>query len=154
MGQFDFIICGRQTLDGDTGQVAPELAEVLKLPFVAYVSKIEEINEKMIRVQRLVEEGHEIIEAPLPAVITVVKEINVPRLPSLRRLSKAKNATIPTWTYEDLGINKDKTGMAGSATKVVKVFVPPRAGKGELLTGETEDQVDSLITRLRGQNIV
>jgi len=153
MGQFDLIICGRQTLDGDTGQVGPELAEVLGLPFVAYVSKIEEINDK-IRLQRLVEDGHEVVEAPLPAVITVVKEINVPRLPSLRGLAKAKNATIPVWTAETLGIDKSKTGLAGSATRVVRVFVPPRVKKGEVLQGELEAQIESLIQRLRERNLI
>ena len=84
IGQFDIIICGRQTVDGDTGQVGPEMAEMLGVPFIAYVSKIEEIKDKYIRVTRAVEDGHEVIEAALPAVITVAKEINIPRLPSLR----------------------------------------------------------------------
>ncbi|MBI4188247.1 MAG: electron transfer flavoprotein subunit beta/FixA family protein, partial [Chloroflexi bacterium] len=95
--EYDLVICGRQTIDGDTGQVGPELAEMLGIPFIAYVSKVEEINNGRIRVQRLVEDGHEIIESTLPAVITVVKEINTPRLPSLRGMAKAKSAVITTW---------------------------------------------------------
>ena len=73
--EYDLIICGRQTLDGDTGQVAPELAEMLGIPFVAYVSRVEEVGNGCMRVERMVEGGHEVIEMPLPAAITVVKEI-------------------------------------------------------------------------------
>ena len=153
LGQFDLIICGRQTLDGDTGQVGPELAEVLRLPFVAYVSRIEETNRKM-RVQRMVEEGHEMIEFSLPAIITVVKEINIPRLPSLRGLAKAKSAAIPIWTAEKLGIDKGKTGLSGSATRVVNVFSPQRASMVEMFQGELEDQLESLIDKLRDSGVV
>ena len=91
---YDLIICGRQTIDGDTGQVGPELAENLGIPFIAYVSKIEEITNGKMRVQRAVEDGYETIESPLPAVITVAKEINVPRMPSLRGLLTYANHDI------------------------------------------------------------
>jgi electron transfer flavoprotein beta subunit len=151
---FDLVICGRQTIDGDTGQVGPELAEVLGLPFVSYVSRIEEVKEGAIRIQRMVEEGHEVIEAPLPAVITVVKEINIPRLPSLRGLAKAKSAVITNWTAKDLGVEKEMVGQAGSATWVIKVFFPQRTHRAEILKGELADQLDSLINRLREAKIV
>ncbi|HLB27968.1 MAG TPA: electron transfer flavoprotein subunit beta/FixA family protein, partial [Dehalococcoidales bacterium] len=74
---YDLIICGRQTIDGDTAQVGPETAEALGIAFISYVSKVEDVSNGTMRVQRMIEEGHEIIEAPLPALITVVKEINV-----------------------------------------------------------------------------
>ena len=83
-------------LDGDTGQVGPELAEKLGIPFIAYVSKIEEIANGKMRVQRMVEDGYETIEASLPAVITVVKEINVPRMPSLRGHSNQNQRKFPS----------------------------------------------------------
>lgn len=148
IADYDVIICGRQTLDGDTGQVGPELSEMLRIPFVAYVSKVEEIRDGYIRVQRMVEEGYETIEMALPAVITVVKEINVPRLPSLRGSMKAKTAQIPVWTAEDIGVEGDKAGIAGSPTRVVKVFFPQRTHKSEMLQGSLEEQVDNLIERL------
>lgn len=149
LGQVDLVICGRQTIDGDTGQVGPELAELLNLPFVAYVSKIEEIDGKHMRVRRMVEEGHETIESLLPAAITVVKEINVPRLPSLRGLAKAKSTTIPIWTTESLGLDKNTVGLAGSATRVVKIFSPERAHRSEMLTGDTAAQTDALVAKLK-----
>ena len=154
IGDCDLVICGRQTLDGDTGQVGPELAEMLDLPFVAYVSKVEEIENGLMRVQRMVEDGHEVVEASLPAVITVVKEINVPRLPSLRGLARAKSADIPTWTATELGVDKDRIGLRGSATRVIKVFFPQRVHHGEIFQGEAESQVESLIKKLREAKII
>ncbi len=146
--EYDLVICGRQTLDGDTGQVGPELSEMLGVPFVAYVSKIEEAADGIMRVERMVEEGHEIMETSLPAVITVVKEINVPRLPSLRGSMKAKTAQIPVWTAEDIGAEPDKAGIAGSPTRVVKIFFPQRTHASEMLQGSPKEQVDQLVAKL------
>lgn len=151
---YDLVICGRQTVDGDTGQVGPELSEQLEIPFVAYVSKIEEIDNGRMRAQRMIEDGHEVIETPLPAVITVVKEINVPRLPSLRGLAKAKSAMIPTWTIQELGIGKNMVGLSGSATRVIKVFFPQRVHHGEIFQGSPEDQVENLVNKLREVKLI
>jgi electron transfer flavoprotein beta subunit len=150
IADFDVIICGRQTLDGDTGQVGPGLSEMLGIPFVAYVSRVEEIRDGYIRVQRMVEEGYETIEMPLPAVITVVKEINVPRLPSIRGTMKSKTAGIPIWTAEDIGVDEGKAGIAGSPTRVVKIFFPKREHKSQMLQGSPQEQVDNLIELLDG----
>jgi electron transfer flavoprotein beta subunit len=148
IAEYDLIICGRQTLDGDTGQVGPELSEMLAIPFVAYVSKIEEVTDGGIRVQRMVEEGYEVIEATLPAVITVVKEINVPRLPSLRGSMKAKTAQVPVWTAEDINAEPDRAGIAGSPTRVVKIFFPQRTQDNEMLEGSPDQQVEQLVEKL------
>ena len=150
IADYDVIICGKQTLDGDTGQVGSGLSEMLGVPFVAYVSKIDEIKEGYIRVHRMVEEGYEVLEMALPAVITVVKEINVPRLPSLRGSMKAKTAQIPVWTAADIGVEEDKAGIAGSPTRVVKIFFPKREHKSEMLQGTPEEQVGQLVERLEG----
>ncbi|MFA5056406.1 MAG: electron transfer flavoprotein subunit beta/FixA family protein [Dehalococcoidia bacterium] len=149
-GAFDLIICGKQTLDGDTGQVGPGIAESLKIPFIAYVSKIEEIDGGHMRVKRMIEEGHETIEASLPAVITVSKEINVPRLPSIRGTMKSKSAKIPVWSAADIGAEADKAGLNGSPTRVVKIFFPKRERKSEMLAGSCEEQADQLIKKLEG----
>ncbi len=152
--QYDLIICGRQTIDGDTGQVAPELAEMLGVSFVAYVSQIEEINNECIRAKRMVEDGHEVIETLSPAVISVVKEINTPRLPSLRGLAKAKSAVIQVWTAQELGVDKNMVGLSGSFTRVIKVFFPQRVRRGEILQGELASQVESLIDKLRDTKLI
>ncbi|HEY87827.1 MAG TPA: electron transfer flavoprotein subunit beta/FixA family protein [Dehalococcoidia bacterium] len=152
--QYDVIICGRQTIDGDTGQVGPELAEMLKLSFVAYVSKIDEISNGYMRVKRMIEDGYEVMETPLPAVLTVVKEINVPRLPSLRGLTKAKSAVIPVWTAQELGVDNNMVGLSGSATRVIEIFFPQRVRCGEIFQGELESQVSRLVDKLREATIV
>ncbi len=151
--QYDLVICGRQTIDGDTGQVGPELAEWLDIPFIAYVSKVEEIDNDLMRVERMVEDGHEIIEMSLPGIITVVKEINVPRLPSLRGMARSRKAEIPVWTAGDLGVDEGMVGLSGSATTVVRVFFPERIHEGEMLEGDPESQVDALLEKLREARI-
>ena len=134
--QSDLIICGRQTLDGDTGHVGPQLAEMLNFPFVAYVSRIEAVADGGMRVRRMVEDGYEIIESPLPAVLTVVKEINTPRLPSLRGIARSKGATITVWGAKELNVDTDKVGLAGSFTRVIRVFSPQQVCQGEIFEGE------------------
>ncbi len=151
--QYDLVICGRQTIDGDTGQVGPELAEWLDIPFIAYVSKVEEIDNDLMRVERMVEDGHEIIEMSLPGIITVVKEINVPRLPALRGMARSRKAEIPVWTAGDLGVDEGMVGLSGSATTVVRVFFPERIHEGEMLEGDPESQVDALLEQLREARI-
>jgi electron transfer flavoprotein beta subunit len=154
LGKTDLIICGRQTIDGDTGQVGPEMSEMLNIPFVAYVSKIEEIKERYLRVSRMVEDGHETLETTLPAVITVAKEINVPRLPSLRGIMKSKSAAITTWGIKELGVDANTVGLAGSSTQVVKIFFLQRVSKAEVLTGDAAAQADKLIEKLKAANLL
>jgi electron transfer flavoprotein beta subunit len=96
----------------------------------------------------MVEEGYETIETSLPTVITVVKEINVPRLPSLRGSMKAKTAEIPVWSAGDIGVEGDKAGIAGSPTRVVKIFFPQSTHKSEMLQGSLDEQVDRLVQKL------
>jgi electron transfer flavoprotein beta subunit len=154
LGQYDLVVCGRQSTDGDTAQVGPEMAEMLGVPFVAYVGLIEEIAGNQIRLKRMIDEGHETIESPLPAVITVTKEINVPRLPSLRGIMKSKSAKIPVWTAQDAGLDPAKVGLAGSFTKVVKIFTPQRNHQAEMLKGELEEQVTCLIGKLKDSRLL
>ncbi|RJQ39116.1 MAG: electron transfer flavoprotein subunit beta/FixA family protein, partial [Dehalococcoidia bacterium] len=148
------VICGRQTVDGDTGQVGPELAEVLGASFLAYVSEVREVSEKVIRVKRMVEDGYEVLESPLPAVMSVVKEINVPRLPSLRGQMKAKSAQIPVWGATELGVPAEVVGLAGSATKVIKIFYPKRESRARMFSGTPENQVISLLEKLRESGLI
>jgi electron transfer flavoprotein beta subunit len=154
IGDYDLIICGRQTIDGDTAQVGPEIAEFLGLPFVSYASKVGEIDNGQMRVERMIEEGHEIIDAPLPALITVTKEINVPRLPSLRGIMKSKSATVQTWGADELDTEENRVGRNGSPTRVIKIFFPERIQKGEILEGSPEEKVESLVSRLKNARII
>jgi electron transfer flavoprotein beta subunit len=149
LGDIDLVICGKQASDGDTAQVGPGISTHLNIPQVTYVKKIESIDKSKATVERMTEEGFDIIELPLPAVITVVKEINEPRLPSLKGKMKAKKAEITKWTAEDLGCDEEKIGLDGSPTRVVKIFTPPPREKGRMLEGEPSDISKELAELLR-----
>ncbi len=146
---YDLVICGRQTIDGDTGQVGPEMAEMLGVPFIAYVSEVQGIDGANIKLKRLTEEGYEIIGSSLPAVVTVAKEINLPRLPSLRGKMKARSATVTTWDRAAIGANEENVGLAGSSTQVIKIFFPQRVHQAEMLQGNADTAAAALVERLK-----
>ncbi|MCU0666015.1 MAG: electron transfer flavoprotein subunit beta/FixA family protein [Candidatus Omnitrophica bacterium] len=151
MGEFDLIICGKQASDGDTAQVGPGIAAHLNIPQVTYVKKIEEIKDKSLRVERMMEEGYEVIQTPLPALITVVKEINQPRLASLKGMMRAKSAKINLLTQKELALDAQNIGLCGSPTQVVKIFTPtPRAG-GQILQGETPEIAKELVMLIKDE---
>jgi len=151
IGGFDLIICGKQASDGDTAQVGPGISMHLDIPQVTYVKKIEEIKGGSMRVERMTEEGFEIIETPLPALLTVVKEINEPRIPSLRGMMKARQAKIATWSQKELGLDSERIGLSGSPTQVIKIFTPPQRSGGQIIPGETQEVVDKLVELLKGE---
>ncbi len=145
----DLIICGKQAADGDTAQVGPGLAANLGIPHVTQVRKIDRITEESITVRRLTDSGYEVIEVGLPAAITVVKEINEPRLPGLRGMMRAKKAEIPVWGPDEIGADEGRIGLKGSPTQVWRTFEPERHRKGEMLTGTPSQQAAALWDRLR-----
>ncbi|MEE8324687.1 MAG: electron transfer flavoprotein subunit beta/FixA family protein [Candidatus Humimicrobiaceae bacterium] len=148
------VIFGKQTLDGDTGQVGPELAQRMNIPFIGYVSEIMEISARKIKVKRLAEDRYEIFEVRLPAAISVIKDINTPRVPSLRGKMKARSAEVPVWTADDLGADKDELGLSGSYTQVVKIFTPKMVHDVSMIEGTPEEQVEELFKNLKSLNIV
>ncbi len=153
IGNVDVIVCGKQASDGDTAQVGPGIAAHLNLPQATYVRRIDSVHldtsPKIMVVERLVEEGYEIIEINLPALITVVKEINEPRMPSLRGKMKAKSIQVKVWQNSDLGLDPVKVGLEGSPTQVVKVFTPPKKEGGKIFDGDPEDSVSKLVEELK-----
>ena len=124
MGGFDLIICGKQAIDGDTAQVGPGIAENLDIPFVAFVRKIQEISADSVRLERMMDDGYDVLEIGLPALLTVVKEINEPRVPSLKGKMRAKKIDLPVWGISDLGVSEEDVGLRGSTTQVIKIFTP------------------------------
>ena len=152
-GDVDLIICGKQASDGDTAQVGPGIAAHLNLPQATYVRKVDTVHvdtaPKMMVVERLLEEGYEMVELSLPALITVVKEINEPRMPSLKGKMRAKSAQIPVWTNKELGIEPNQLGLTGSPTQVMKIFTPPHKEGGKIFTGEPETMVSALIKEIK-----
>ncbi|HDL09669.1 MAG TPA: electron transfer flavoprotein subunit beta/FixA family protein [Candidatus Omnitrophica bacterium] len=149
IGDYNLILCGKQAIDGDTAQVGPGISSWLDIPQVTYVKKIRQITKDKAVVERMTEEGFDVIETPLPALFTVVKEINEPRLPSLKGKLRAKKMEIPVWGVEDLGLEDDKIGLNGSPTRVVKIFTPPPREKGMILKGQPQEAVDKLVEKLK-----
>ena len=151
---FDLVICGKQAIDGDTAQVGPGVAAHLDLPQATYVRKIDEVSPEKMRVERLLEEGTEILDIPLPALLTVVKEINEPRLPSLRGKMKARKAEIEKLTAADLELSPEEVGQKGSPTRVVKVFAPEKRPGGVKWEGEPDELVKKLAEELAKRQLV
>lgn len=148
IGPFDLILCGKQAVDGDTAQVGPGIAERLALPYVTWVRKIETVEHDRIRVQRLMDDGYDRLELPLPALLTVVKEINEPRVPSLKGKMRSKTQKIVVYGAKELEADAERLGLQGSATQVIKVFPPPRLKEREWITGGAEEQVGQLLQKL------
>ena len=161
IADYDLIICGKQAIDGDTAQVGPGISAHLEIPQITYVKKIEELSlhsakgiaHSVIRAERMTEEGFEIIESPLPCLITVVKEINEPRLPSLKGKMRAKKAEIKKWEAKDLDVDPALIGLNGSPTKVVKIFTPPPRKGGQILRGEAKEVASKLVELLKNEVI-
>ena len=145
---FDLILCGERATDGDTGQVGPGIASFLDLPVASYVSKIEAVDGRTCRVHRLVEEGYEVLELQMPAVLTVVKEVANPRLPTLRGKQKAKKADIPVWGPEELGVSSEEIGLRGSPTRVVKIFRPKITRQGQRIPAGDGQAISSAVDQL------
>ncbi len=150
IGGADLVICGKQAIDGDTAQVGPGIATRLGIPQLTYVSKVREINveKKKIVVERLLEDGKEVLESSLPALMTVVKDINEPRLPSLLGIKKAAKVQIPILTAKDIPVDENRIGLKGSPTWVWKIFSPEARGGGEMLKGELTEVVPLLVNKL------
>lgn len=153
LGDFDLIICGKQAIDGDTAQVGPELGEMLNIPQVAYVRKISIEDSKAV-VERVMEDGYELMEITLPFLMTVTKEINEPRHTSLRGVLKAKKKEIPVWDAKELGVDESKVGLSGSATQVIKIFSPPPKEGSRMLEGTTEKMIQELIGNLKKKKVI
>lgn len=149
LGKFNLIICGKQATDGDTAQVGPGVATLLNLPQITFVRKINEIKDRFITAERLTEEGYQIIKSTLPCLITVVKEINTPRLPTLKGKIIAKRTEIVIYGASDIVCDLSKTGLKGSPTSVNKIFTPPVRPPGAILEANPENikKITELVTK-------
>jgi electron transfer flavoprotein beta subunit len=155
LGPFDIIVAGERATDGDTAQVGPALASWLDIPALTYVSKIERVEQVHGRteygrlfLERLVEEGYEMLDAPLPCLITVVKEIAVPRLPTLKGKIRSREMDIPVFSGGDLDVNHDYLGLKGSPTRVVKIDTPSVSRGGRIIKALDEESVAQAVDAL------
>ena len=148
INDYDLIICGKQATDGDTAQVGPSLAGKLNIPYITYVSEIQELKDGYIKCKRLIENGYEIIESTLPALITVVEDINVPRLPSIKNLRESFHKKVTMLTANDINADTTLTGINGSPTQVVKTFIPEYDITSEIIEGNPDEQANKLVDKL------
>jgi electron transfer flavoprotein beta subunit len=149
LGKFDLVLCGKQAIDGDTAQVGPGLAMRLGIPFVTCVQKVRQASETGIVLERMMDDGYDVIKVDYPALLTVVKDVNEPRVPSLKGTMKAKKAVLKTLNATAIKADPASIGLPGSPTQVVKVFPPEPRGERSVLTGTIDEQVEQLVDKLR-----
>jgi len=150
IGEFDLIICGKQTTDGDTAQVGPEIAEHLSIPHISYVDKIIEIKEKSIVVSVSMDKTIEEWEIDFPCLITVDKGIYTPRLPSYKRGLKFKDYKIKILTFADMeDQNEENYGLKGSPTQVERMFPPEKITNKEQWQGSSEELSLRMIDKMK-----
>ena len=154
MGSYDLIICGLKTTDGDTGQTGPEMAEHLGIPHVCYVSEIKELKDGEVTLRRNLDDGVETLEAKLPLLLSVGKDINQPRLATLRGRLKAKKAEIKEITNKDLSLDPKTIGLDGSYTRVVKIFEPTVHEAGEVVEGTVDELVEAIYSKLQECKVI
>lgn len=155
LGGADLVICGKQAIDGDTAQVGPGIAAHLGWPQATHVMKLKSATSSGIVAVRMHEEGYDICELVLPAVITVVKDINTPRVPTLKGRLAAQKITIPVWSPDDIGADPAKIGLDGSPTRVVKTEPPPARQKAsQCITGPSSECAAQLLYTLRQRSLI
>jgi len=155
IGDYDLVLCGRQAGDWDQGQVGCLIAECLNVPCVSIVKHIEAIDGGALRVQRLAEEGYDVMEMPTPALLTVTNEINQPRLTTVAGVLRTSKIKIPVWSNEDIGADPDLLESLGMLTQMESLYIPEIGVECRMMDGETpEEQGENLVKALREQKII
>ena len=154
VGEYDLIFCGRQAADWDAGQVGSGIAEFLGIPSVTVAKMVDMVDSK-VKVERVVTDGYEVIEVSTPVLITVSSELGEPRYPKLKGIMAAARKEVPTWTAQDIGADTSQLGAAGARAKLLKLFVPVKEGKCEIIEGENpEDAAANLALKLREAKLI
>lgn len=155
LGKFDLVLCGLQAIDGDTAQIGPQVAEFLDIPQVVRATRLDVAAGELVA-ERAVEEGTEVIRCPLPALVSVIKEINRPRYPRIPGIlaSFEKDAPIKLWGPKDIGAEEARIGLKGSPTQVQRTFTPKVEKKSERLAGDPAATASALIDRLQQRRLL
>jgi len=145
----DLVFCGKQAIDDDLAQVGPALAEIMGIPQIVVVTKVEVSEDgKKAKVNRQIIGGEEIIEVPLPAVLTAQKGLNEPRYASLPGIMKAKKKEVKSIKVADLGLDPNDVGKAGAKTQILKMYSPPQREAGKIIEGETAEETAPKLAKL------
>jgi len=150
-GRFDLVLCGARSFYGSTGQVGSQLAELLGIAHLAHVSRLELTGEETIAANSRLENGYSLVEGRLPLLASVVKEINTPRGISLPGIVAARSKPLRTFTCAELGLAAADVGLAGSATRMIRVFTPHAARQGRIIAGAGQEAISTLVAALRRQ---
>jgi len=152
----DLILCGKEAIDGDTAQTGPGIATRLGVPQCTYVIKIRELTEDHVIVERKLEHGREVVQAKLPALLTVEKELNEISYASLPNVMKAAKYEPIVWNEKSLPFDPAQIGLKGSPTSVSRIFAPPVRTGGEKIDGLTDPQgaAAKVVEKLFQQNII
>jgi electron transfer flavoprotein beta subunit len=154
LGTVHLVLAGKQAVDSDASQVPGAVAAHLDWPQVLFVKRFDHIDDSTATVFRTTEDGYDVVKTSLPAVVSVVKEINEPRLPSLKGKMAAKKKEITKWSAADLGIETSRVG-GNSCTKAIRVSDPPARTKGELITGDSPEHIaGTLFAKLRENQVI
>ena len=149
LGGADLIVCGKMAVDGDTAQIGPELAQHLSIPHVSDVCEILEAADDHLIVRRVWDDAEQEVYLPLPALITVVKGQNLPKLPTIGGMLRGRTADISLFTAQSLNADVTRCGLKGSPTQVVRTFTPPVRGQAQEITGNEIQQASSLARIIR-----
>ncbi len=154
IGEYDLIFFGRQAADWDGGQVGSGVAEILGLPSVTLVRKIE-VSDSKARIERVVPDGYQVVEVSLPAVLTVSNELGEPRYATIKGIMSAKRKEPIVWTPADIGVEPSELGAAGRRLKLLRLFQPVREGTCEIVEGDNEEEAGAnLAVRLSEEKLV
>jgi len=153
-GGYDLILCGRQASDWDSGQVGAGISEILGLPCVTLAKKLDIADRKVI-VEQVTPDGHNVIEALLPAVITVSNELGEARFPKLKGIRASKKMAPIVWAPLDIAADLSRIGASGRRTRLLKLFQPVREEQCDIIEGETEEEAaENLALRLREEKVL
>lgn len=147
----DLILCGKQAIDGDTAQVGPGIANRLGIPQITFVEKIEslDLSENNITVHRKNDNGYEVIQSKLPCLLTIEKSINELSYSPLTDMIRAARYKPLILGAGDIAADINQMGLKGSPTSVRRIFAPPQRPGGELLSGDSRQKVNTLVSKLK-----
>jgi len=154
LGEPDLILAGRQAADWDAGVVGCGIAEMLDLPVITFARSVE-VKDGIVRVERVVENGFDVVEAPLPAVVTVSNELGKPRTPSLRETMRASRKPVTAWAAADIGIDAAQLAQDRARRTLERLFIPIEDARCEFIAGDTpQAQAANLVQRMRETKVL
>ncbi len=154
LGRVDLVLCGIESSDSNTGHIGPEIGEWLGTPSVSYVDRILEVGDGYVMVKRLIEGGYVVMRVRLPAVLSIAGTSYQPRIPSLRDVLAARRKQIVVWSVDDVGIDPSLVGLAGSPTRVVKMWKVEIKRRGKIISDADVDRaIDRLLEELRRDGV-